>query len=179
MPELALQLMELGRCSSVECCYALSCRAAGREKEVWRWGGREADDKQQAGVRRGSHYAGVRGIGRQYSWYTWLAQNTLNNTMGISSCVRRRPVASCLLLFTFATTIFAATDDSSEKNSRSETTHSGATELKTEVLYAPDVCNTKSKNGDMLTMHYKGTLQDGTTFDSRYDKVFSNENIIT
>jgi FKBP-type peptidyl-prolyl cis-trans isomerase len=22
----------------------------------------------------------------------------------------------------------------------------------------------------MLTMHYKGTLQDGTTFDSRYDK---------
>jgi hypothetical protein len=29
----------------------------------------------------------------------------------------------------------------------------------------------------MLTMHYKGTLQDGTTFDSRYDTVFSNVNI--
>jgi len=84
-----------------------------------------------------------------------------------------------LFLFTFVTTIFAATDDSSKKNSGSETTNSGATELKTEVLYAPDVCNAKSKNGDMLTMHYKGTLQDGTTFDSRYDKVVSNENIMT
>lgn len=83
-----------------------------------------------------------------------------------------------MLLFTFVTTIFAATDGSSEKNSGSETTNTGATELKTEVLYVPDVCNTKSKNGDTLTMHYKGTLQDGTTFDSRYDKVFRNENII-
>jgi FK506-binding protein 14 len=74
------------------------------------------------------------------------------------------------LLFTFVTTIFAATDGSSEKNSGSETTNTGATELKTEVLYVPDVCNTKSKNGDTLTMHYKGTLQDGTTFDSSYDR---------
>jgi len=75
-----------------------------------------------------------------------------------------------LLLFTFVTTIFAAKDGSSEKNSGSETTNSGATELKTEVLYTPDECSTKSKNGDMLTMHYKGTLQDGTTFDSSYDR---------
>lgn len=115
---------------------------------------------------------------RRNAWYKCLAQNTPNNTMEISSCVRRRQVATCLLLFTFVTTIFAATDGSSEKKSGSET-NSGATELKTEVLHAPDVCNTKSKNGDMLTMHYKGTLQDGTTFDSRYDKVFSNENIMT
>ncbi|GFG34616.1 hypothetical protein Cfor_01944 [Coptotermes formosanus] len=90
--------------------------------------------------------------------------------MEIPSCVRRRPVATCLLLFSFVTTTFAATDGSSEKNSASETTNSGATELKSEVLYAPEVCNTKSKNGDMLTMHYKGTLQDGTTFDSSYDR---------
>lgn len=75
-----------------------------------------------------------------------------------------------MLLLTFVTMIFAATDGASEKNSASETTNSDAAELKTEVLYAPDVCNTKSKNGDMLTMHYKGTLQDGTAFDSRYDK---------
>lgn len=107
---------------------------------------------------------------RLFVWYKGLAQNTPSTTMGILSCVRRRPVATCLLLFTFVTTIFAAADGSSEKNSGSET-NSGATELKTEVLYTPDVCNTKSKNGDMLTMHYKGTLQDGTTFDSRYDKV--------
>lgn len=76
-----------------------------------------------------------------------------------------------MLLLTFVTMLFAATDGASEKNSASETTtNSDAAELKTEVLYAPDVCNTKSKNGDMLTMHYKGTLQDGTAFDSRYDK---------
>ena len=114
-----------------------------------------------------------------YAWYKCLAQHTPNNTMKVTSCVRRRPVSTCLLLFTFVTTIFAATDGSSEKNKGSEATNTGATELKTEVLYAPDVCNTKSKNGDMLTMHYKGTLQDGTTFDSRYDKVFSNEKIMT
>lgn len=88
--------------------------------------------------------------------------------MEISSCVRRRHVGACLLLCTFLTTTFAATDGSSEKNSAGETTTNS--ELKTEVLYTPEVCNTKSKNGDMLTMHYKGTLQDGTTFDSRYDE---------
>jgi FKBP-type peptidyl-prolyl cis-trans isomerase len=72
------------------------------------------------------------------------------------------------LLFTLVTTVFAATDTSSEKNSASETTSTGTTgELKIEVLYTPEVCDTKSKNGDMLTMHYKGTLQDGTPFDSR------------
>ena len=114
---------------------------------------------------------------RRSAWYKCLAQHTSNNTMEITSCARRRPVSTSLLLFTFVT-IFAATDGSSEKKSGSETTNSGATELKTEVLYAPDVCTTKSKNGDMLTMHYKGTLQDGTTFDSRYDQVFSNENIM-
>jgi FKBP-type peptidyl-prolyl cis-trans isomerase len=73
-----------------------------------------------------------------------------------------------LLLFILATTVIAATEGSSEKNSASETTTSDTTEkLKTEILYTPEVCTSKSKQGDMLTMHYKGTLQDGTTFDSR------------
>jgi FKBP-type peptidyl-prolyl cis-trans isomerase len=40
-------------------------------------------------------------------------------------------------------------------------------ELKIDVVSVPEGCDVKSKNGDMLTMHYTGTLTDGTKFDSR------------
>lgn len=46
---------------------------------------------------------------------------------------------------------------------------SGSNELNIEVVYVPDGgCESKSKNGDVLSMHYTGTLLDGTKFDSRF-----------
>jgi len=31
-------------------------------------------------------------------------------------------------------------------------------------------CDRKTKDGDQLTMHYRGTLEDGTQFDASYDR---------
>ncbi|KAJ6643207.1 FK506-binding protein 2 [Pseudolycoriella hygida] len=44
------------------------------------------------------------------------------------------------------------------------------TGLKVDVESVPEGCTNKSKNGDMLTMHYTGTLTDGTKFDSSSKK---------
>lgn len=40
-------------------------------------------------------------------------------------------------------------------------------DLKIDVVSKPEICKVQSKNGDMLTMHYTGTLADGKKFDSR------------
>lgn len=42
-----------------------------------------------------------------------------------------------------------------------------AADLVIDKTFEPEGCDMKSKSGDMLTMHYTGTLNDGTKFDSR------------
>merc|ERR1711992_113170 len=42
--------------------------------------------------------------------------------------------------------------------------------LKVEYLSKPDSCDKVARNGDMLEMHYTGTLEDGTKFDSSVDR---------
>merc|ERR1712080_766083 len=42
--------------------------------------------------------------------------------------------------------------------------------LKVEYLSKPDSCDKVARNGDMLSIHYVGTLDTGAKFDSSYDR---------
>ena len=42
--------------------------------------------------------------------------------------------------------------------------------LKVDYVDKPEECDKVARNGQMLTMHYTGTLEDGTKFDSSRDR---------
>uniref|UniRef100_A0A1B6FZA3 peptidylprolyl isomerase n=1 Tax=Cuerna arida TaxID=1464854 RepID=A0A1B6FZA3_9HEMI len=45
-----------------------------------------------------------------------------------------------------------------------------AADLKIDRVYVPEICEVRSKQNQMLTMHYNGTLENGTKFDSSHDR---------
>lgn len=63
----------------------------------------------------------------------------------------------------------AAVGDSDATNTKTSKEPS-TRKLQIGVKKRPENCDKKSKHGDVLHMHYKGTLEDGTEFDSSYKR---------
>ena len=74
---------------------------------------------------------------------------------------------SISLLFIRFAFLSCSAQNENQPSIKSETSPSG---LRIEYIFVPEaeVCEPKSKSGDMLTMHYTGKLQsNGQKFDSR------------
>ncbi|GIZ02235.1 peptidyl-prolyl cis-trans isomerase FKBP2 [Caerostris extrusa] len=71
----------------------------------------------------------------------------------------------------FAGTFFSLINFVTNEEDTTETTVAPKIKkLQIGIKKRPEVCETKSKKGDVLYMHYKGTLEDGTEFDNSYKR---------
>ncbi|XP_053206732.1 FK506-binding protein 2-like [Panonychus citri] len=66
------------------------------------------------------------------------------------------PLVGCLFLLTATITIVSCDEEEGE--------------LKIDVTHKPTKCDRVTSKGDLLKMHYRGTLLDGTEFDSSYSR---------
>ncbi|GIY18438.1 peptidyl-prolyl cis-trans isomerase FKBP2 [Caerostris darwini] len=70
----------------------------------------------------------------------------------------------------FAGTFFSLINFVTNEDTTEATVAPKIKKLQIGIKKRPEVCETKSKKGDVLYMHYKGTLEDGTEFDNSYKR---------